>query len=257
MEIGDKSRNISGQGIKNTIQSVNILRNQNYAPTHFLTSFSQNGVNIALANPYKAKVASFYSSKSWEPSEFSSQEIAFTSEQRDYTFDFDNDDTEEDRKIINMPAGGKFLIVFFVTGRYHRTGDAPDDQRFLQLSAQLTSSGSSVSDAVAYVTIFVPGKHLINAPLGSDDFVTDIDGGGNPIYSETTLLHLPVDFVHESFYDQGCASAIIDVDDLNSDHELQLSVNTSMVSGEDFFISAAGTGMTIIGPLSFGVNEND
>ena len=258
MEIGKKTTHINRKGLINTAKNVNVLRNLNFEQKQFVANTDSDGVNVALRNPYKAKTASFYSSKSWVPSEYVTQEIAFTSEQRDYIYTFDNDASEATRKIITMPGGGKFLVVFFIAARWGETGGSgPDDPQFLQVTARLTSSGSTVSDAVALATVFVPGKHYINkAP--AQQFVTDIDGGGNPVYSEYSLSHLSVDFSSERFYSQGCASAIIDVEDLNSDKELQLSVSSS-IAGDDgnFHISASGTGMTIIGPISFGGNEND
>jgi len=263
MQIGPKTTNIRKAGLVNTAKNVNILRNLNFEQKQFVANSDNNGVNVALRNPYEVKTASFYSSKSLTPSEGSAQHIIFSSEQRDYIFEFDNDASEAVRQIINMPSGGKFLVIFTVAGRWGETGGSgPDDPQFLQLTARLTSSGSTVSDAVALSTVFVPGKHFINKPP-AQQFMTDITINFAAetfvkSYSEYTLKHLDTSFSSERFYDQGCSSAIIDVEDLNSDHELQLSVSSS-IAGDDgnFKISASGTGMTIIGPLSYGINEND
>jgi hypothetical protein len=263
MQIGPKTTNIRKAGLVNTARNVNVLRNLNLEQKQFIANTDNDGVNIALRNPYEVKTASFYSSKSLKPSEGSAQKIIFASEQRDYIFEFDNDASESNRQIITMPGGGKFLIIFTVAGSWGETGGSgPDDPQFLQLTARLTSSGSTVSDAVALSTVFVPGKHYINKPP-AQQFMTDItiNFAGETFqkfYSTYTLSHLSVDFSSEKFYDQGCSSAIIDVEDLNSDHELQLSVSSS-IAGDDgnFLISASGTGMTIIGPISYGINEND
>lgn len=267
MQIGRRTNNIKKQGLVNTAKTVNILRNQNFEQKQFVANANDDGVNVALRNPYEQKSVSFYCTFIQTPAAGGSTNIVLAYEHKDYLWTFDNTASEETRKIVKMPSGGKYLVNFFATCKATRTSAAPSDSYMIGISARLTSSGVSVSDAVSFANVFIPGKHiggddglttlLAHKPAPNNGVATNVefdpDDVDYAVLEHNTLNHLPVGYTTQTISQQGSASAIIDTDaDLNADHEMSLTVTCDVKLGSNIFISTAGTGMVITGPISYG-----